>query len=500
MILRPQVRDFKIIGFYLGKMVIGMSLFMLLPMAVALIAGEREPFFDFIISFLACIIIGNFLYLLCYTKDEPGWSHGMIVVSTAWFVAALLGAIPLFLSGHLISYLDSLFEAMSGFTTTGLSLAQNLGHMSYAHKLWRHLIQFIGGQGIVIIILSFFVRGVAGSFRLYVGEGRDERVLPDVRQTAQFIWLVSSVYLVLGTLSLGLIAFFEGMPFWPALFHGACIFMAAFDTGGFTPQSQSIMYYHSFAFEVATLVFMLLGAFNFKLHYTIWTGRRSEIIKNIEMITLFFVIMFTFCLVSIGLSQSHAYSGIAALFRKGFYHLLSAQTGTGFQVIYSNQFVSEWNSLSLAGLILAMSLGGCICSTTGAIKMLRIGIISKAFIGEVRRHVAPELTVFVEKLHHIKTLLLTDTQVKSAFLVTIAYIVVYIGGAVIGMFYGHPFVNALFESTSAAGNVGLSCGITNPAMPMGLKITYIIQMWAGRLEFISVFVFLGFILALIKGK
>ncbi len=500
MILRPQLRDFKIVGFYLGKMVLGIALFMIVPIAVSLVAGEQSPLFDFLITFFLCINIGLILHIFCYTLDDPKWFHGMTVISLAWLFASLIGAVPLFLSGHFRSFLDAVFDAMSGFTTTGLSLAQDLAHMSYGHQMWRHLIQFIGGQGIVVVVLSFFVRGVSGAFRLYAGEARDERLLPDIRQTARFIWVVSIVYLILGTLALGLVAFWEGMPFWKAMFHGACIFMAAFDTGGFAPQQQSILYYHSLSFEIVTLVIMLLGSINFKLHYTVWSGNRKEMWRNIETRTLFVVIVFLFVLVAVGLVKSGIYQDTLVLFRRGFYHLISAQTGTGFQVIYSDQFPLEWNSLALAGLILSMSLGGCICSTTGAIKMLRIGIIAKSFVVDVKRYISPERVVFVEKIHHIKSMILNDSQMRSACLITIAYIVMYIAGAMVGMLCGYPFVESVFESTSAAGNVGLSCGITSADMPAVLKVTYMIQMWSGRLEFISVFVFIGFLVALIKGK
>ena len=276
--------------------------------------------------------------------------------------------------------------------------------------------------------------------------------------------------------------------------------MAAFDTAGFAPQSQNIMYYHSLGFELITMVIMILGAINFRLHYAVWSGDRREIWRDIETRTFFAVIILLFGLVVVGLNQAGLYTSPLAIFRKGFYHLLSAQTTTGFQVIYSSQFASEWNNLSLIGLILAMSLGGCICSTAGAIKMLRIGIIAKTFMADIKRYISPESTIFVEKLHHIKEMILTETQMRSACLMTIAYVVVYLLGAVVGTLCGYPFIQALFESTSAAGNVGLSCGITQPAMPAVLKVTYIILMWAGRLEFMSIFVLAGSVMALIKGK
>ncbi len=473
---------------------------MIIPMIVSLIARELNPLLDFLISFLFCVSAGLLLHIACYTTKDPQWSHGMVVISLAWLLAALLGAVPLFLSGHWNSFLDAFFDAMSGLSTTGLTLVQDQSHLSYGHQLWRHLLAFIGGQGIVIVILAFFVRGGSGAFRLYIGEARDERLLPNIRRTAQFIWVVSLVYLVLGTLVLGLAAFGGGISFWKAMFHGVCIFMAAFDTAGFAPHSQNIMYYHNPAFELTTLVIMILGAINFKLHYTVWSGQRWEIWRNIETRSFVAVILALFALVVLGLNQTKVYDGAVSMFRKGFYHLLSAQTGTGFQVIYSDQFVSEWTSLSMAGLILAMSLGGCVCSTAGAIKMLRIGIIAKTFMADVRRYISPPSAVLIEKLHHIKQLILTEAQMRSACLMTIAYVFVYLLGAVAGMLCGYPFMESLFESTSAAGNVGLSCGITSPTMPAALKITYIVLMWAGRLEFMSIFVLIGSAVALMKGR
>lgn len=500
MILRPQVKDLRIIGFYLGKIVVGFALFMIFPMAVSLLAGEIDPFFDFLISFLLCAAVGMTLHIFCYIRHEPRWSHGMIIVSFSWIITALLGAVPLYLSQHFNSFLDAFFEAMSGLTTTGLSLVQDLSHMSYGHNLWRHLTGFIGGQGVVVVVLSVFVHGAAGAYKLYVGEGREERLLPNVRQTARFIWSVSLIYLIIGTAVLGGILFLEGMPWIDALFHGVCLFIAGFDTMGFAPQAQNIMFYHSVAFEVALMVIMFLGSLNFLLHYAVWMGNRKEMIKNVEIFTFFLSIILLFAAVAVGLTKTHVYPTAIALFRKGFFHLFSAHTTTGFQSIYSSQFITEWESLSLFGVLLAMSIGGCICSTTGGIKALRLNLMAKAFKTDIKRYVSPEAMVFVEKIHHVKDMVVNEKQLLAAFMIALAYISTFFIGALVGMLCGYPFIEALFESISANGNVGLSCGVTDVSMPAILKFTYIFEMWAGRLEFMSVFVLLGFILALVKGK
>jgi len=500
MILKPRLEDLKIIGFYLGKIILGLALTMAIPILIALCFREINPALDFFIGIEISVLLGLFLIRICQTDKDLNWMQGMIVVSLSWIAAMILGAIPLYLSGNWKSFLDTCFDTMSGFATTGLTLVQGLDHLSYAHNFWRHLIMFLGGQGIVVIALSFFVRGFSGAFKMYVGEARDEKIMPNVINTSRFIWLVSIVYLILGTLALGLTGLFNGMKPSNAFFHGACIFMAAFDTGGFSPQSQNILYYHSFVYEVITVIIMVLGAINFKLHYHLWMGNRKEIFKNIETRTLFITIIATFFVVAVGLAQKGIYPQATALFRKGFYQLISGHTGTGFQTIYAGQFVTDWNPLALTGIIIAMALGGAICSTTGAIKMLRIGIILKAFKEDLKRIIMPERAVVIEKFHHIREVFLEDRLVKGALLITLAYIILYGLGALVGMFYGYPFLEALFESTSAAANVGLSCGITNIAMPAMLKVTYILQMWAGRLEFISVFTILGFLFAALKGK
>jgi trk system potassium uptake protein TrkH len=168
--------------------------------------------------------------------------------------------------------------------------------------------------------------------------------------------------------------------------------------------------------------------------------------------------------------------------------------------IYAQQFIKDWGDLALIGIIIAMALGGSACSTAGGIKMLRVGIIFKALKEDIKRLALPEHAILTQKFHHIKTVFLEDGQVRVVLLITMSYITIYVLGALVGVACGYPVLDSLFESTSAAGNVGFSCGITDAGMPTILKVTYIIQMWAGRLEFMSVFALFGFVVAFFKGK
>ena len=500
MILKPTLEDYKIIGYYLGKIILGLGLIMVIPFALALLYGEFAPASDFLLSISLSLLLGIILCAVSCTKKDLATSHAMSVAALSWIAAMFVSAIPMFLSGHFKSYLDACFEAMSGYATTGLSLAVDLDHMANSHNFWRHLTMFIGGQGIVVVALTFLFKGTAGAFRMYVGEARDEKILPNVIETARFIWLVSLIYLILGTAALSASAIAGGLSPLKAVFDSVCVFMAAWDTGGFTPQSQNILFYHNFTFEIITISLMLLGAINFALHYAVWTGNRSEMYRNIEIITLFIAMLVTLSIAAWGVLEEKAYTGAIPFFRKLYYHLISGHTGTGYSTIYARQFVNEWGPLGMLGVTIAMAIGGSICSTTGAIKVLRIGIIYKDLRQDIKKLLIPETAVLVQKVHHIKDIILEDKHVRMSALILLSYIILYLLGTIAGMLYGYSLSEASFESVSAAANVGLSCGITSPSMPAALKLVYIIQMWAGRLEFIAIFALGGMLLASLKGK
>lgn len=499
MILKPRFDDIKIIFYYLGKVILGVAVLMALPFIISVLFKEWDVMFDFLIGILATSSFGFLFIRLFYTEEDMQWMHGMIVASLSWVVAMFFSAIPLYMSGHYAGFLDTCFETMSGYTTSGLTLVNDLDHIAYGHSMWRAFMQYVGGQGIIVVALSFLIKA-SGSFTIYVGEAKDEKILPNVINTARFIWIVSLVYLVIGTLAFGIAAIYEGISPVRAFFQGAVLFMAAWSTGGFTHYSQNMLYYHSLLIEIVSISMFTLGVLNFSLHYAVWTGNRKELFKNIETITLTISAVVTFCLCAFGLLRLGIYPDAVALFRKGFYQLWSGHTTTGFGTVYARQFVREWGPLALVSLIIAMGLGGCACSTAGGIKALRIGIIFKALRQDIKKMMVPYDGVVIQKFHHIKEIILQDKHVRPTAIIALCFMLLYIGGAIIGMLCGYPPMQALFESVSAAANVGLSCGITNASMPAILKLTFMFQMWVGRLEFMAVFALFGFIMAAFKGK
>jgi len=487
--------DLHSIFYYLGKLITGLGIIMLVPLLVGIINREWAPSVNFIICALVCISIGNLFYLKYPKETDLNWRQGMSLVAICWLVAMFLGALPLFLSGHYNSYLDSCFEAMSAFATTGLVLPNNLDHMAYSYNFWRHFMCFIGGQGIILVAMTLFVKG-GSALKVYVGEGREEKIMPNMAQTAKFIWLVSFTYLIIGTVIFFFVNFFRNMSFGRSLFHGVCLFMAGWDTAGFGVQTQNILYYHSPVIELVTGMIFLLGAINFGVHYAVWTGKPKELLKNYELKVYIFSILALFAIICVAFIRNFPFSDYLSFFRIAFYQLISAHTGVGYTNMMPHHFLKCWPGLALAALILAMGFGGSSSSTSGGIKILRLGIFAKGIKKEIRKLTSPESAVIVEKFHHIKDISVEDNHIKMAAIIIILYGVLYLSGAMVGTFYGYPFLPALFESVSAGANVGLSTGITSPAMPNGLKIIYILEMWLGRLEFISVFVLFRFVLSL----
>jgi trk system potassium uptake protein len=500
MIVRPRWADFRVIGLYTGKVIIGVGLLMVIPLGTSLLFGEWNPFLDFILSMGACLVFGLGLEVLCQTSRDPAWGHGLVVVSFSWFMATVLGAIPHYLSGHFSSYLDAMFDVMSGYTTTGLILVQDLDHVSHGLNMWRHVLTFAGGQGIIVIALTFLFRGTAGAYKIYVGEGKDERLLPNVIQTARTIWLVSLAYLVVGSLFLWIAGMVLGMGPVRGLLHAVWIFMSSWSTGGFAPQSYNSFYYHSLLYEVITVPIFVIGSFNFALHWAVWTGKKTEIYRNIEIISFFTTVVIAMLLAMAGLMELNVYPDVIALFRKMFYQVVSAHTTTGLGTIYSRTFVRQWGTMAMLGIILAMAIGASACSTAGGFKGIRMGIIFKGVIQDVRRLISPESARIVEKWHHISPRILDDATVRTAMLIVLSYVGIYALGTFVGVYYGYDLVQAMFDSVSAGSNSGLSCGVVSPSMPTLMKVVYIFQMWAGRLEFMSLFAFAGYLVALFRGR
>ncbi|HCM27615.1 MAG TPA: cation transporter [Treponema sp.] len=492
MVFKPRAGDVLLILSYSGKTIIGVGILHLLPLATSLVAGEGAVAVDFLLGFAFTMTVGLALTLGGRTDRRPAWIHGMVASALSWLFVMALAAFPYWLSGHFASYLDAMFDAMSGFTTTGLVLMLDLDHVSIGLNMWRHLLTFVGGQGVVVLALAFFVRESGGGYSLYVGEGKDERLFPSISHTAKAIWKISLGYLVVGTAVFTLAGFAIGLSPAGAFLHGLWMFMSSWSTGGFAPMSQNMLYYHSGLYELVTLAFFVLGSFNFALHNAVWSGNRREMRRNLETVTFTVTLSGLAVLACVSLMRLGIYPNAAALFRKGFYLLVSGHTTTGLMNIYARQFALEWGDTALLAMLVAMLFGGSACSTAGGFKALRVGLIWKGLVRETRRMLAPASAVIEQRYWYHGRRILEDGPLRNAALIVVLYCATFAAASLAGTLSGYPFLDSAFEAASVTGNVGLSIGITSPTMPDALKVVYILVIWAGRLEFMAVLAAIGF--------
>jgi trk system potassium uptake protein TrkH len=498
MLLKPTRADLAVIAYYLGRILLVTAAAGLVPLGWAVLGREWHPFASFL------LMVGVFALLgVLGTRRRPederlDWSHGMVVVALTWLVVPAVGSIPFYLSGHFGSPVDAMFDAMSGLTTTGLALVQDLDHLAPSLNFWRHLLHFLGGQGIIIAALSLFAGG--GGLTLYYGEARDERILPSVTSTARFIWAVAAVHLAVGVVVLGFVAHqVLGFGWTRSFFHGLMIFFAGFDTGGFAPQSTSLGYYHSAAFELVTAVLMVAGAMSFGLHFALWRGPRRAVFANLETKTILATFTGTMALTVAGLGATAVYGSVAGLSRQGFFQVLSAHTGTGFATVPVAELAS-WSGMAFGGMVIAMGLGGMASSTAGGVKSLRVGLTVRAIANQVRQLLLPEGALVKTSYYQSGRKRLTPKLAESTMSLSLLYVALFALGTGVAFAYGASLQSALFESVSAGASVGLSVGLTEPTMPLALKLTYILQMWAGRLEFVAVFALIGYAYAWLRGR
>lgn len=493
--IRLRLADARTITHFVGVLLVGIGAAMAVPLATALLWREWGSALDYVFSAGIVLSVGFLMMHADVERERITYAHAFSITAIGWLAASLAAAVPLAISGNYASYLDAAFETVSGFTTSGFNLALDLDHMALSHNMWRHLTHLIGGQGIVVAALSLAFGLKGGGFSLYVAEGRDERILPNVLHTARFIWIVAAAFVGLGTLALSGVLLRLGMALDRSVLHALWVSISAYDTGGFAPQTMNTMYYHSVAFEFISVLVMIAGLLNFNLHAQIWRGGYDELWKNIEVHVLLFNTFVLSLMASAGLMASKIFdAGPVGMWRKGIYHIFSAHSGTGHQAVYANQWETDLGPAVMAAVIIAMAAGGAVCSTAGGIKALRLGVIFRSLVQQVKQALQPSSSASRTHYHHLRQQLLTPEVTATAAMIFIMYAVTYLTGGFIGTLYGFDLSQSMFESVSATANVGLTAGITSVGMPAALKLLYMFQMWAGRLEFLAVLVLFAHLL------
>lgn len=479
--------DLRVVAHFLGVILLLTAASMLIPLVVALFNAEWNPALDFFFSSALGFAVGTALLLVKVRPGALDSRQAILLTALTWVLISLLGAVPLYLTGNFESFFDAFFDSVSGFTTTGCSLISDVDHLAYSHNIWRLITHVIGGQGIIAFALTVgvFSRS-AGAGSLYKAEGKSDSILPNIVQTVRFSLWVTIVFVGIGTLLLSMVLLYEGLSLGRAVFHSFSISAAAFGTGGFAPMSNSITYYHSLVLELILMVLMCAGALNFTLYFAMWRGNIKEFLHNIEVKTLAIWGIVVTLIFSVSFAHDELLGvNVLSLIRRGIFTVVAAISNAGFTSFYTSQISLAATPAIMFSIILAMSIGGATGSTSGGIKALRIALIFKSVLADIKSALSPETARMRVKYHHMADRTLDSETASSAMTVFLLFALTYVFGTMVAVSLGYPPLAAAFESVSVTSNAGMSAGIVDAQMPSILKLCYILQMWAGRLEFLA---------------
>ena len=482
---RFTLYDIRVIGHYLGTLILFSAAAMAVPLVTAVLCGEWEPAARYLLAIGITFVVGSLLRFLRIESGRLNRQQALAVTGLAWIVLAFIAAIPLFFSGHYATYLDALFDSVSGLTTTGVSIILDLDHLSYADNMFRFMQHLLGGLGLIVVALSFGLFGKRAGASLYTSEGRSEHVVPNVVQTTQFISKIAVAIILAATCVVTVLCLFAGLEPLRAGLQSLWLSISAFVTGGFAPMSQSVMYYHSFPIELVLMVLMILGSINFVIHSEVWNGRIEMFFRDIEIRTMVIWLGVMTCVFAASLSASLAFSDLPAMLRRGLFMVISAFSTTGFQNITTNQLTTVFSSGAFLAIALIMAVGGASGSTSGGVKFSRVGIIFKSIVATIKEALAPDSARVAVAYSHVGRRMLSPGIVKEAMTVFILYVITYTVGALVGIAHGYGATQAIFESVAMASNGGVTTGLVTTGMPVSLELFYIFQMWAGRLEFVT---------------
>jgi trk system potassium uptake protein TrkH len=400
---------------------------------------------------------------------------GGVIVVGAWIIAFFASLYPVRrLAG--ITFSQGFFEVVSGWTTTGLSVV-DVATAPRLLLLWRSIMQLAGGAGLAIIMLAVFSLPVGAG--LYRAEGRSDQLAPNVLASTKLVVLLYSLYALAGVFAYRV----AGMDWFDAVNHS----FAAVSTGGFSTRAESIGYWDSPAVEAVSIPLMILGNMNFLTAYLLFRGKLRAFVRNGEIRTgavLLVVAMVALFLVGTG----SLYPSVDRRIRVVVFQSVTALTTTGFSTVG----YSGWPSSGFLVLIVLMLVGGGTCSTAGGIKKLRVFVLFKSVLWQVRRTILPRRAVIENSIYQGEEKQFIDERTLNAigsFL--FLYLGIWVVGSAVISAYGYELKDALFEFASSVGTVGLSIGVTGPKTPVAILWVEIAGMFLGRLEFFIVFVAVG---------
>ncbi|AEH23814.1 TrkH family potassium uptake protein [Pyrococcus yayanosii] len=467
--------DIFVIRNLIGALLQGIGVAYLVPVLILWFYPEEIDFAPYYIGpGVGSILLGSLLSWHIEKVEDVNLRQAMIASAFVWLFASFVSVLP-FMKIAKMSFVDSYFETMSAWTGTGLTMMSNLESKPHILLFWRAWMQWLGGIGIILVALTILIRPGVAAARLYRAEARSERILPNLANTAKIIVKIYAVLTLVGAY----LYYLNGMSPFDALLHS----MTGLGTGGMSTHDLSIGYFNSLAIETITIFLMILGATNFTVHYRVFKNRSlKEFFKDIQVKYMFYFLGMIIPAMVYSLYRFGNLNPITAL-REAIFHAVSAITCTGFSI----DDLSSYPEVAKVLIGLLMVIGGGAGSTAGGIKLIRIVITFQSLKWTIQQAILPKGAVIKRRVADYE---FSEEEVQEVLSFTMTYFAFLVLGTLYIMLrLGEGFANSFFETASAIGNVGLSVGITSPALPVDVKILLIVLMWIGRLEIFSTLVF-----------
>ena len=464
--------SYRFIAHLTGLLLAFESMLLLACCCVSMIYGERD-LMSFVISFAVCLSVSAILLIYGRRKKcAMSRNEGYIVVALSWVFFSVFGMVPYLWGGFIPNITDAFFETMSGFTTTGATILDNIESMPHGILFWRSLTQWIGGLGIVCFTIVLLPGFGASSQMLYLSEATGvthNKLYPKTRVMARYIFMV---YILLTAVESALLMA-GGM----GLFDALCHSMTTTATGGFSTKQESIAYWHSPYMEYVVSIFMLLSAINFSLYIVAFKSKWKKPREFVELKWFACSVGLLTLIISAVLFLNNGYSAEEA-FRKSLFQVATCHTSCGF----ATDDYNLWPPFTWMLLIFAMLSGGCTGSTSGGVKNLRLIIIANCIRNQFRQILHPRAVLPVRVGGLFDNKLLTTVLVFFAAYLSVAFI-----GWTLLMAFGVGFTEAMSTVISSMGNVGPGLGSFGPAfswsaLPDAAKWILSSLMLIGRLE------------------
>lgn len=462
----------RMTAYIVGVLLLAESALMLLPVAVALFYGEWHCIGAYAVTAAILAVAGYFLTRLRVSTRTIYSREGLVAVALGWVVLSVGGALPFTLSGEIPSFLDAVFESVSGFTTTGASILSSVEVLSRANLFWRSFSHWVGGMGVLVfVMMTQSLSSGGGDIHLMRSESTGpsvSKLVPRSRATAKYLY---SIYCVITLLEFVLLLVAGN-----TIFDSMLLTFGSVGTGGFAILNSSVASYNA-ATQIIIAVFMILCGINFGCYYLILTRRAKEVLRNEELRVYLGVMLAAIAVVTVNIL--HLYDSVGEALRHALFQVSSVMTTTG----YATADFNLWPELSRVILLMVMIIGGCAGSTGGGMKVSRIVILWKEGYRQMKKSISP---------NKVEVVRFNGKRVAPELVTSIAgflilYLLIFLGSLLLISLDGFDTTSNVTAVIATLNNIGPGLEMVGPtgnfAAYSGLsKLVLIFNMLAGRLE------------------